>query len=178
VDVYGFEMEATWAATDNLTVLASYSYNESEITEEFLVGDLKTYVFNPLTLQNPPLIRDAKGNALNRSPKNKVAIGAFHVQPFDAGTLVTSATYSSIDKQFVSIHNDDVESIDSYAKLDARVSWKAASGKYEFSAYGDNLTDELSYANGYSVGNQQLGNRLSGRAIAPRTLGAELVFFF
>ena len=178
VDVYGFEMEATWAATDNLTVLASYSYNESEITEEFLVGDLKTYVFNPLTLQNPPLIRDAKGNALNRSPKNKVAIGAFHAQPFDAGTLVTSATYSSIDKQFVSIHNDDVESIDSYAKLDARVSWKAASGKYEFSAYGDNLTDELSYANGYSVGNQQLGNRLSGRAIAPRTLGAELVFFF
>ena len=178
VDVYGFEMEATWAATDNLTVLASYSYNESEITEEFLVGDLKTYVFNAADLSNPPLIRDAKGNQLNRSPKNKVAIGAFHVQPFDAGTLVTSATYSSIDKQFVSIHNDDIESIDSYAKLDARISWKAASGKYEFSAYGDNLTDELSYANGYSVGNQQLGNRLSGRAIAPRTLGAELVFFF
>jgi iron complex outermembrane receptor protein len=178
VDVYGFEMEATWAATDNLTVLASYSYNESEITEEFLVGDLKTYVFNPLTLQNPPLIRDAKGNALNRSPKNKVAIGAFHVQPFDAGALVTSATYSSIDKQFVSIHNDDIESIDSYAKLDARISWKAASGQYEISVYGDNLTDEFSYANGYSVGNQQLGNRLSGRAIAPRTMGAELVFFF
>jgi len=178
VDVYGFEMEATWAATDNLTILASYSYNESEITEEFLVGDLKTYVFNPLTLQNPPLIRDAKGNQLNRSPQNKVAIGAFHMQPFVAGVLVSTATYSSIDKQFVSIHNDDIESIDSYAKLDARISWKAGSGKYEISVYGDNLTDELSYANGYSVGNQQLGNRLSGRAIAPRTLGAELVFFF
>ena len=178
VDVYGFEMEATWAATDNLTVLASYSYNESEITEEFLVGDLKTYIFNPLTLANPPLIRDAKGNELNRSPRNKIAIGAFHIQPFDSGTLVTSATYSNIDKQYVSVHNDDVESIDDYSKLDARISWQAANGNYEVSVYGDNLTDELSYANGYAVGNQQMGNRLSGRAIAPRTVGAELVFFF
>ena len=175
VDIYGLELEGNWAASDKLSFLVSYSYNKSEIMDNYLVGDNKTF---PTFGSDEPLIRNVKGNRLNRSPENKLAIGAYFVQPFDTGTLVASTTYAHVDKQYVSIFNDDVESIPSYQKIDFRLSWKDNAEKYEVALYGQNLTDEVSYANGYGVGTQQVGSRAFGRTVAPRTFGAELVYFF
>ncbi len=173
VEIYGFELETNWAATEKLSFLFNYSYNKSEVVDDFMVGDPKTFASG-----DTPIQRNAKGNELNRSPNNKIALGAFYVHPFETGTLVATASYVNIGKQYVTIHNDDIESIDSYSKVDARLSWKAATGKYEVSAYADNVTDEVSYANFYAVGNQQVGQAIAGRSIAPRTFGAEIAFFF
>ncbi len=175
VDISGFEFEGNWAATDKLSFLVSYSFNDSEIKEDYRVGDNKTF---PTFGSDEPLIRNVKGNRLNRSPKNKFAVGAYYVQPFTRGTLVASATYASIDRQYVTIFNDNIESIPSYNKTDLRLSWKDNDDKYEISVYGKNITDEVSYANGYSVRTQQESNRATGRTIAPRTFGAELVYRF
>jgi len=175
VDINGFELEGNWAATDKLSFLVSYSFNDSSIEEDYFVGDNKTF---PTFGSDEPLVRNVKGNRLNRSPKNKFAVGAYFVQPLESGTLVASATYASIDRQFITIFNDEIESIPSYNKTDVRLSWKDNDDKYEISIYGKNLTDEVSYANGYSIRTQQEGNRATGRSIAPRTFGAELVYRF
>ena len=167
VDIYGFEVESTWAATEKLTVLANYSYINSEYTDDFFVSDNKTNI-----------VRNVKGNELNRAPNNKFTLAGYYVQPVGDGDLVFTANYSYIDDQYMTVFNDDIETVESYEQLNARISWQPASEKYEVSIYGANLTDELSFANDYGVTGLDDGVRRNGRPINPRTYGMELALFF
>jgi len=166
-EVYGFEIESTWAATERLMVLGNYSYLKSEYQDDFFVSDNKTGD-----------VRNVKGNELNRTPNNKFSLSAIYSQPVGDGAVVFSGNYSWIDEQYVTVFNDDIETIDSYHQFNARVSWQPSSGRYEIAAYGINLTDELSYANDYSVSALADGVRRSGRPINPRTYGIEAAIFF
>jgi iron complex outermembrane receptor protein len=166
-DVYGFELESTWAATDRLTLLTNYSYLDSEYTDNFLVSDVKTND-----------IRNAKGNELNRTPNNKFTFAGYDYQPIGSGNLVFTANYSYVDDQYVTVFNDAIETIDSYEQVNARISWQPESGRYEVAAFGQNLTDEESFANDYAVSPLADGVRRSGRSIDPRVYGLEVAFFF
>ena len=166
-DVYGFEIESTWAATERLTLLGNYSYLNSEYQEDFFVSDNKTNE-----------VRNVKGNELNRTPNNKFSLAATYAQPIGDGALVVSGNYSWIDEQYMTVFNDDIETVDSYHQLNGRISWQPGSGKYELALFGLNLTDELSYANDYSVSALADGVRRSGRPINPRTYGFEAAVFF
>ena len=148
-------------------VLGNYSYLKSEYQDDFFVSDNKTGD-----------VRNVKGNELNRTPNNKFSLSATYSQPVGDGAMVLSGNYSWIDEQYVTVFNDDIETIDSYHQFNARVSWQPSSGRYEIAAYGINLTDELSYANDYSVSALADGVRRSGRPINPRTYGIEAAIFF
>ncbi len=166
-DVYGFEVESTWAATEKLTVFANYSYLTSEYQEDFFVSDNKTND-----------VRNVKGNELNRTPNNKFSLAATYLQPIGDGAVLLSGNYSWVDDQYMTVFNDDIETVDSYSTLNGRISWQPASAKYEIAIYGQNLTDELSYANDYSVSALADGVRRSGRPINPRTYGIEAAIYF
>ncbi len=166
-DIYGFELESTWSASDRLTLIGNYSYLSSEYTDDFLVSDNKTND-----------VRNVKGNELNRTPNNKFTLAALYRQPIGQGDLVFSGNYSWIDEQYVTVFNDAIETIDSYQQLNARVSWQPASGRYQVALYGVNLTDELSFANDYAVSALADGVRRTGRPIDPRTYGLEVAVFF
>ena len=96
----------------------------------------------------------------------------------ETGTLLFTGNYTHVGEQFVTVFNDDIETIDSYSQLNGRISWQPNSERYEVSIYGSNLTDELSYANDYSVSGLADGVRRSGRPISPRNYGLELAVFF
>ncbi len=165
--ISGLELESTWAATDNLIVLANYSYTTSEIADDFMVADVKDgQVYN------------VKGNELNRAPNNKLSLGAVYSLPVGQNTVEMAGSYSYVGSQYVSIFNDDIEAIESYDTLNARVTWRPASDRYEIAMFGNNLTDTISFANGYSVSDMSDGVRRYGRPIAPRTFGIEAAVFF
>ncbi|WP_169713995.1 TonB-dependent receptor [Oceanicoccus sagamiensis] len=166
-EVYGFEIESSWNLTDKLSLLGNYSYMKSEYKDDFFAFDLKT-----------DTERNVKGNELNRTPNDKFSLSSYYVQPFDSGDIVFTLSYSYISDQYTSIYNDSIEQIDSYEVVNTRLSWQPASGGYEISIYGRNLTDELSYANRYSVSGQRDGVRASGRPIDPETYGMEVAVFF
>jgi iron complex outermembrane receptor protein len=166
-DVYGFELESTWAASEKLTVLANYSYLNSEYKDDFFVSDNKTND-----------VRNVRGNELNRTPNNKFTLAATYVQPVGEGAVLFSGNYSWIDEQYITVFNDSIETIQSYAQLNGRISWQPHGGGYQLAIYGQNITDELSYANGYSVSALADGVRRSGTPISPRTYGVELVLLF
>ena len=166
-EIYGIEFESTWAATEKLTLLGNYSYLKSEYKDDFFVKDLKD-----------DQVRNVKGNELNRTPNHKFSLAAYYVQPVGPGDVVLTANYSYIDEQYVTVFNDDIETVDSYEQLNARISWQPASARYEVAVFGQNLTDELSFANDYSVSGAADGVRRSGRPINPRTYGMEAVLFF
>ena len=165
--IFGLEVESQWRATEKLTILANISYLDTEYTDDFFVSDNKTNT-----------IRNAKGNELNRSPNNKLNLAAYYLQPIDNGSILFTGNYTQVAKQFVTVFNDDIETIDSYSQLNARISWTPNSEEYEISVYGSNLTDELSYANDYSVSGLADGVRRSGRPISPRIYGVEIAVFF
>ena len=165
--IYGLEIESQWAATKKLTILANMSYLDTKYTDDFFVSDNKTGV-----------VRNVKGNELNRSPNSKFSLAAYYRQPVATGSVLVTGNYTRVAEQFVTVFNDDIETIDSYSQLNARISWQPSSESYELSIYGSNLTDELSYANDYSVSDKADGVRRSGRPISPRTYGFELAVFF
>ncbi len=166
-NIFGLEVESQWRATEKLTILANVSYLDTEYTDDFFVSDNKTNT-----------IRNAKGNELNRSPNSKFSLAAYYRQPMETGTLLLTGNYTHVGEQFVTVFNDDIEAIDSYSQLNGRISWQPNSERYEVSIYGSNLTDELSYANDYSVSGLADGVRRSGRPISPRNYGLELAVFF
>jgi iron complex outermembrane receptor protein len=166
-EVYGFEFESTWAATEKLTLLGNYSYLKSEYKDDFFVRDNKDNQ-----------IRNVKGNELNRTPNHKFSLAAYYVQPIGEGDVVLTVNYSYIDDQYMTVFNDDIETVDSYEQINARVSWKPSSAKYEVAVFGQNLTDEVSFANSLSVSALDDGVRQSGRPINPRVYGMEAVIFF
>ena len=171
--VYGFEMESTWALTDKLSLLANYSYMKSEYVEDFFAVDVKDD-----TDGEDGTLRNVNGNELNRTPNNKFSLSSYYVQPFDVGDIVFTVNYSFIGDQYTSIYNDKIEQIDSYEVVNMRLSWQPASGRYEVSIYGRNLTDELSYANRYIVSGVRDGVRAKGRPIDPESYGVEVAVFF
>jgi len=165
--IFGLEVESQWRATEKLTILANVSYLDTEYTDDFFVSDNKTNT-----------IRNANGNELNRSPNNKLNLAAYYLQPIDNGSILYTGNYTQVAKQFVTVFNDDIETIDSYSQLNARISWTPNSEEYEISVYGSNLTDELSYANDYAVTGLADGVRRNGRPISPRIYGVEIAVFF
>jgi len=167
VDVFGFEFEGVWAVTDRLSLLGNYSYLSSEYEADFYVSDNKSNE-----------VRNVLGNELNRTPNRKWSISAIYRQPVAAGDLTVSSNYSWIDRQYVTVFNDAIETVDSYGVLNGRVAWRPANGLFEIAIYGQNLTDELSYANAYSVSALVDGVRRTGNPINPRTYGLEAVVFF
>jgi iron complex outermembrane receptor protein len=166
-NIFGLEVESQWRATEKLTILANVSYLDTEYTDDFFVSDNKTNT-----------IRNANGNELNRSPNNKLNLAAYYLQPIDNGSILYTGNYTQVAKQFVTVFNDDIETIDSYSQLNARISWTPNSEEYEISVYGSNLTDELSYANDYAVTGLADGVRRNGRPISPRIYGVEIAVFF
>jgi iron complex outermembrane receptor protein len=166
-EVYGFEIESVWAATDKLRLMANYSYLNSQYKEEFLILDLKS-----------DEVRDVQGNELNRTPNNKFSLAGSYAQPIGDGALLVSGNYSWIDAQYMTVFNDPSETVDSYEQFNARIAWQPASGKYEIALFGTNLTDELSYANDLRVSDTADGVRSNGRPINPRIYGLEAAIYF
>ena len=95
-----------------------------------------------------------------------------------SGMAVLSGSFSWVDDQYVTVFNDDIETIDSYHQLSARLAWRPASERFVVALYGLNLTDEVSFANDFSVSALADGVRRTGTPINPRTYGIEAAVFF
>lgn len=166
-DVYGLEVESSWAINDQLTLLANYSYLKSEYKDDFFVSDNKDNI-----------VENVKGNELNRTPNHKATLAAYYTQALEGGDLVFTGNFSFIDDQYMTVFNDAVETVDSYTQLNGRISWYPNSGNYELALFGNNITDELSFANDLGVSSLRDGNRTTARPISPRVFGLEAVLYF
>ncbi len=89
-------------------------------------------------------VRNVKGNELNRTPNHKFSLAAYYVQPIGEGDLTFTANYSYIDEQYMTVFNDEIETIDSYNQVNARISWRPSSARYEVAIFGQNITLSLS----------------------------------
>ncbi len=136
--VMGLEAELQTLLTDDLTVTASYSYINSEYDSYSAVDSIACAILGECGVQ------DLSGNALNMSPDHKLSLAATQFFELgDAGTLSLTAAYSYVGEQFSRPFNrSDWDTVESYDRLDARLTWLSSSEAFEVSAFVRNAGDD------------------------------------
>jgi iron complex outermembrane receptor protein len=113
----GLEAELAFAATDNLTLMANYAYNDTEITSGSLNGQTLAY-----------------------APEDTFSLGANFEHRFLGGNLNWFAIYNYTGEFFHDIDNLNEES--SYGIVNGKVTYTAGSERWDLAFAVDNLTDE------------------------------------
>lgn len=167
-EVYGIELEATWLATDQLTLMANYSY---------LHGEYSDFCCEIDTIGDPdggP--KDLSGNPLIQAPENKFFINAsYEILTASAGDWVLSGSYSWVDERQYDAFNTAATLADSYDRVDAMATWFSPNQNWRVILSGRNLTDEETYT---SLNRLNSTSALTGWPNAPRTYSLEVQFDF
>ena len=158
----GLELEANWAATDNLDIYFSYGRLEAKIKDGIsnnngfsnpddpaaVLRNAKPFALIPGQIDTgftflPRFTQNLSGNSLANSPENRVALNTSYTFPFNAGRLILSGSYIWSDEAFSDVFETVEAKIPSYSTVGLRALWLGANDRYVVIAYGSNLTDEL-----------------------------------
>lgn len=168
-EVKGFEVEAAWLATENLTLLANYSYIDGEYTEFCCVLDT---IADPDTTEEI----DLSGSPLTQAPKNKVFANASYSWRTDSlGEFVLSGSYSWVDSRQYDVFNTAATQADSYYRVDASLTWFSRSESLRVILAGRNLTEEETWV---SLTRLNEFGAVSGYANEPLTYSLEVQYAF
>lgn len=183
----GIELEATWTPTDNLRILGSYAYNDSEVREACCFVD----VVDPLALQpgaqpsgpatvggNQP--QDLKGEGLPRTVPHKIGLNASYDIPMrENGDLTLSANYSWQDATYHGVFNRPYTRTPSSDQVDLIGVWKSPQDTYRIVSYVKNVFDEQGYDGASGVLRVfPAGVSQKYFLTAPRTYGVQLQLRF
>lgn len=196
-EVFGFEGEILWLATDNLTLGGNFSYTDSEYTEDItgnldINGDRVDDLFGvsltqsefdpdvPASLFTAPLDRavNIEGNQLQLVPEIKYTIyGIYNWNLGDNGDMEFRTTLSYTDEVYFTAENNDEDLAPDYYRWDARVTWTSADQKIVVSGFVNNILDEIGVRQISRLGEN--GNCLRAATVTdPRTAGLELAYRF
>ena len=130
----GVEMDLNWAPIDPLSIVAGVSYLDSEYTD----------------FENAPGLpggqpQDLEGERRNYSPEWQTSLSADWSQPIgDNLEWFIGASWSWIDEQNIGgVANNNPQSVqDSYSLINGRLGLRSASGDWDVTVFGNNLSDE------------------------------------
>jgi iron complex outermembrane receptor protein len=136
--VMGLEAELQAWLTSDLRVMAGYSYINSEYDNYTAIDSTACAILGECDIQ------DLSGNQLNMAPETKFSISATQFFELDdMGIVSITAGYSYVGEQYSRAFNrDDWDLVDSYDRLDTRISWTSPSEAFEVAAFVRNAADE------------------------------------
>ena len=185
----GAELEATWAATDALQFILSYSYLDTEIDDKrCFVDNADTGVTGVMVSPqakpcSTPVAglqtgQSLDGSALPSSPKNKAALNANYTFFTPAGNLTLSGSWTYRDKAYYSVFSRDHYLAPAYDEADLRVLWNEPNNRYTIIAFCKNVFDDEGFeAAGATMSAWGVQSR-SRSLTFPRTYGVEAQFRF
>ncbi|WP_411287820.1 TonB-dependent receptor [Phenylobacterium sp.] len=184
--VYGLEVEAQWSPIDNLQILASYAYLNTEITEGCcFVDTADPRALQPgsrptgVTLPNGSRPQTLVGNNLPLTPEHKATVAANYTWRFNPGSFTLGATWTHTEDQQTTIWAQPGFTSPANDIVDARALWKDADNRYTLIAFVKNAFDEVAYqSSSVSTPSPQVGNRQTVKLNFPRTYGVELQYRF
>jgi iron complex outermembrane receptor protein len=156
-EMYGFEVEATMLATDNLQLSMGLGY---------LQGEYKDAMLNGIDISGNDLV-EAPSINFNLSIDYDIAVGS------DLVTLHVDTNF--VDEQFFDAFNSEDVSNDSFWNANGKIMYTPGDGTFQFSIWGKNLTN-----NDEPVGRIRTGAVNSVFAVTPqpRRFGVEARFNF
>lgn len=146
---HGFELETIWSPTDDLRLMLSYAYNDSEIQKACCFND----VADPSATQpgaqpsgsldlagNQP--QSLKGAKLPRTVPHKIGLNALYdIRLGDRGDLTLGGSYSWHDKTYHSVFNRPYNETPSFSQVDLTAVWKSPEDRFRVIGSVKNLFD-------------------------------------
>lgn len=177
-EVYGFESDLTWLATEQLTLGATFSVMHSEYTSDFYVIDA-TDARRPQSLFDPANTPfNVKGNPMLAVPDMNVAAYAQYTHSIGAfGTLTLLADYSWIDKVYFSPFTLPTDRAPAYSRTDLRATWLSAQQNWTVAAYVNNVFDDIGIRQ-IESGDEGTNFARNGALTDPRAYGLEVTYRF
>lgn len=164
----GLELEGLWAPTENLRIMANYSYNDAEIlTACCFLDDAEPFIG----------AQDLAGNRVPFSPEHKAAINATYTMFFEPGELSFSATMNYRSESYYTVFNTNNWFMDGYTTTDLRVRWSDSEDRYAIIGTVVNATDEDA-VQAASTSNPQTSNQRTIGLQAPRIYAVEFQYRF
>lgn len=165
---HGFEAEVQFRATPNFELNGSFSYNFTKIRD---ANATVAGCGAPCTILNPTTaggLVKINGNPFPNSPEVIANLGARYSVPLANGNEILLSTDWSYKGETNFFLYESIEfSEDGFWEGGLRASLLLNDGKYEFTAYGRNITDTKALLGGIDF------NNLTGFVNAPRTWGIE-----
>jgi iron complex outermembrane receptor protein len=168
----GVEIEANWKPIRGLDILASYSYNPTQVKSTCTTADTRACVLDvadplaqapgaqpaitvstPTTTPNETqtkVLQSLKGNSLPYAPEGKFALNVNYTWLLENSSLTVGANYVWRDDTYANLFTRDYNKAPAWDSKDFRVVWRTYSGKYTVTAYLRNAFDDLTFnsANG------------------------------
>lgn len=176
-EMKGFELEATWLATDQLTLGGNYSFIDSEYTKSLLIvdgADPRTPA--SLFANQDDRLRDIKGNQLMQVPEQKgVFWAAYEIPLAENGNVELRGAFSWIDEVYFSQFETEFDKAPAYERLDLRATWTSPARRWIVSAFVNNAFDELGIRQ-ISRSSEEDGFYRTAQTTEPRVYGLELSY--
>jgi len=198
VDTSGFEIEATFNATNNLTFRGSLGLLDATFAD--FPGGTKMDIPNP-DGGNPITVSvNAKGNDLPLAPSVNATLGAQWVSNFNSVDLLMSLDILYTGEYYTTIENEktrdltglhgaiftfdlphfgipntiDYGQVDALTTMNGRIGLIGGEGAWEVFLWGRNLTDEGQYLDYF----RDFFGSLSATVMTPRTYGVSATYHF
>lgn len=176
-EIYGIEAEATWLATDRITLGGNFSWTPSEYTKDLLIKD-------PAGLDAPESIfssqaeqlTNIKGNQLLQVPEGKAtAWGSYRIPMQGGSSLDLFAVYTWISEVYYSPFESEEEKADAYDRVDLRATFTSGGGNWIISAFVNNVLDDVGVLQILRESEDEFFRHSAGTTV-PRHYGLELTY--
>jgi iron complex outermembrane recepter protein len=153
VTVQGLEVDLLWQATERLRVGANGAYLDASY--DAFPGAPCTAIqldVDPLCGNAGGSVNDVDGENTTFAPEYTAAVYFDYGYMLGSGmTLFLSGEGNYSDEFDTQGDLDEVDTTDSYGKINLRLGLRGAQGDWEVMLYGRNITDEEVYAYGYDI---------------------------
>jgi iron complex outermembrane recepter protein len=170
----GLELEVIWQPINNLQILATYSYLDTEIQAGEAIDSTDPAALDPraqpvrtvaecqaaastanfcpvdiytVGVPNGGFARSQSlaGNRLPNAPENKFSLNVNYTWLTDIGDITGSVSYIWRDKQYGTLFTRSYNESPAWDQVDARVAWDLKNGKTRVIAYVKNVFDDIGY---------------------------------
>ncbi len=135
---WGIETELVALLTENLTLRGTYSYNDTEYK------DFQSSDNNACTIEETVCaVEDLKGNEFQLAPKHKASLNLTYAWEMLDLEWRATGSYMYTGEQYMSaFNNDSYDKVDSWDRMDARLSVNTMDQAWEVTAFVKNISDD------------------------------------
>ncbi|MEM9531714.1 MAG: TonB-dependent receptor [Pseudomonadota bacterium] len=155
---YGIEADLLWAATENLSFTLGYAYNNTEIEDGNLLvpicGSGLCTPTDPLVQTEVGTVARVDGNPFPNAPRSTLNLTVDFIQPLSNGNEVfANLDYARTGRTEIFLYQTEEFNHSGNFEVGAEAGYSMNNGRYRFSVFGRNITNEENLIGGIDFNN-------------------------
>jgi iron complex outermembrane receptor protein len=165
---YGFEVDADWRVTSNLTLGGGFSYNDTELKDaNLLAATCGSGACTPTDKLNPQGRAFVDGNPFPQAPKTILTFNGRYDFPVPTGEIYIYGDVAFQGETNLFLYEAKEFVVDDNQEAGLRIGYMNYDGNYEVALFGRNITDEDNVKGAIDFNNN------TGFVNEPRIIGVE-----